>query len=137
MKQNHAGFRTNQGTNEQSQQQEIIIIMKKWTCRNFIRMTRHVKVKMELSKTLRSNNTIYCCYWMLWGTMATIVVLVAILTSISLTVASTDFQASKDFQGKSALYSYSKKMAIIFECMQLHALSYLNSRMDQPLPLLG
>ncbi len=41
------------------------------------------------------------CYWMRWGTMATIVVLIAILTSITLTVASTDIQASKDFQGKS------------------------------------
>ncbi len=43
----------------------------------------------------------HCCYWMIWGTMATIVVLIAILTSITLTVASTDIQASKDFQGKS------------------------------------
>ncbi len=42
-----------------------------------------------------------CCYRMLWGAMATIVVLIAILTSITLTVASVDFQASKDFQGKS------------------------------------
>ncbi len=69
-------------------------------------------------KTPKSENGIvqnaqeqqYRCYWMLWGTMATIVVLIAILTSITLTVASTDFKSSKDFQGKSPpLYIVQKR----------------------------
>ncbi len=96
MKQNH-GFKTNQGTNEQSQQQDIYeeVDMPELYTYDKTPKSEHGIVQNSREQQYQS------CYRMLWGTMATIVVLIAILTSITLIVASVDFQASKDFQGKS------------------------------------
>ncbi len=109
MKRNH-GFRTNQGTNEQSQQPEIYEEIDMPELHTYEKTPKSEHGIVQNSREQQYQ----CCYRMLWGIMATIVVLIAILTSITLIVASVDFQASKDFQGNHLLYYYSNK--IIFEC---------------------
>ncbi len=112
MKRNH-GFETNQGTNEQSQQQEIYeeVDMPELYTYDKTPKSEHGIVQNSREQQYQ------CCYRMLWGTMATIVVLIAILTSITLIVASVDFQASRIFKVNHLLYIIvTKGMAIIFEC---------------------
>ncbi len=98
MKRNH-GFKTDQGTNDQSRQQEIYEEI------DMPELHTYEKTPKSEHGIVQNSREQQCkfCYRMFWGIMATIVVIIAILASITLIIASVDFQAFKEFQGKSHL----------------------------------
>ncbi len=90
------GVSPNKGRNEQRAQEGIY---------DEVEMPElHTYKKTSKSEHVQSSRQEkwHCGHNVLWGIMATIVVvLIAILASITLIVASMDFQALRDFQGKS------------------------------------
>ncbi len=93
MKRNHSyGVTPNQGTSEQ---EEIYDQVEMPELHTYEKTPKSEHVQRPSEQKWR------CGYRIFWGIMATMVVLIAILASITLVVASVDFQALRDFQGKS------------------------------------
>ncbi len=95
MKRNHSyGVTPNQGTSEQEEIYDQVEMPELHTHEKTPK-SEHVQSPIASEQKWR------CGHRMFWGIIATMVMLIAILASITLIVASVDFQALRDFQGKS------------------------------------
>ncbi len=96
MKGNHSyGVSPNQGRNEQRVQEDIYDEVEMPELHTYEKTSKSEHVQSPRQEKWQCGHNVF------WGIMATIVVLIAILASITLIVASMDFKALRDFQGKS------------------------------------